>query len=49
MPTRGALRDQDITVVPTIDVIGERVTSDCAYLIEAGKRFGFQAPMVRSN
>lgn len=35
----GALRDQDTTVVPTIDVIGERVTSDRAYLIEAGKRF----------
>lgn len=33
------LRDQEVSVVPTIDVIGERVTSDRAYLIEAGKRF----------
>lgn len=35
----GELREQDVTVVPTIEVIGERVTSDRAYLIEAGKRF----------
>ncbi len=35
----GGLRDKDVTVVPTIDVIGERITSDRAYLIEAGKRF----------
>ncbi len=35
----GGLRDKDVTLVPTIDVIGERVTSDRAYLIEAGKRF----------
>jgi hypothetical protein len=35
----GGLRDKDVTVVPTIDVIGERVTTDRAYLIEAGKRF----------
>ena len=35
------LRDQDMTVVPTIDIIGERITNDNgrAYLIEAGKRF----------
>ncbi len=35
----GSLRDNDVSVVPTIDVIGERVTTDRAYLIEAGKRF----------
>jgi len=35
----GGLHDKDVTVVPTIDVIGERVTTDRAYLIEAGKRF----------
>lgn len=35
----GGLRDQDVTVVPTIDVIGQRPTTDRAYLIEAGKRF----------
>ena len=35
----GGLRDRDVTVVPTIDVIGQRPTTDRAYLIEAGKRF----------
>ena len=35
----GGLRDDDMTVVPTIEVIGARVTTDRAYLIEAGKRF----------
>ena len=35
----GRLRDNGVTVVPTIDVIGERHTTDRAYLIEAGKRF----------
>lgn len=35
----GGLRDHGVTVVPTIDVIGQRITSDRAYLIEAGKRF----------
>lgn len=35
----GGLHDQGVTVVPTIDVIGERITTDRAYLIEAGKRF----------
>lgn len=35
----GSLRDKNMTVVPTIDVIGQRITTDRAYLIEAGKRF----------
>lgn len=35
----GGLRKDDVTVVPTIEVIGQRVTTDRAYLIEAGKRF----------
>ena len=35
----GGLRDAGTTVVPTIDVIGQRITTDRAYLIEAGKRF----------
>ena len=35
----GRLRNDDVTVVPTIEVIGARITTDRAYLIEAGKRF----------
>lgn len=35
----GGLHDNGMTVVPTIDVIGQRITTDRAYLIEAGKRF----------
>lgn len=35
----GSLRDDEVTVVPTIEVIGARTTSDRAYLIAAGKRF----------
>ena len=38
----GTLRDQGVTVVPTIDVIAERPTTDRKYLLNAGKRCGWQ-------